>query len=76
MAVSQQPSAVTVSPQQDVGQPFKKIRLGEAKPDLQQPLRIDVRVMLLILTRVERVNNFRLSLRTMLLNFQIFFFFF
>ncbi|KAK6636597.1 hypothetical protein RUM43_010259 [Polyplax serrata] len=42
VAVSQQPSVVP-SPQQDVGQPFKKIRLGEAKPDLQQPLRIDVR---------------------------------
>lgn len=29
---------------QDLGPPIKKIRLGEPKPDLQQPLRIETRV--------------------------------
>jgi len=30
--------------QLELGPPFKKIRFGEPKPDVQQPLRIDTRV--------------------------------
>lgn len=30
--------------QLELGPPFKKIRFGELKPDVQQPLRIDTRV--------------------------------
>ncbi|PSN49373.1 hypothetical protein C0J52_12217 [Blattella germanica] len=32
------------SVQLDFGPPFKKLRFGEPKPDVQQPLRIDTRV--------------------------------
>ena len=30
--------------QLELGPPFKKIRFGEPKPEIQQPLRIDTRV--------------------------------
>jgi hypothetical protein len=30
--------------QLELGPPFKKIRFGELKPEVQQPLRIDTRV--------------------------------
>jgi hypothetical protein len=34
--------------QLELGPPFKKIRFGEPKPEVQQPLRIDTRVSVII----------------------------
>jgi hypothetical protein len=34
--------------QLDLGPPIKKIRFGEPKPDVQQPLRIDTRVSIVV----------------------------
>ena len=43
--------------QLELGPPFKKIRFGEPKPDVQQPLRIDTRVSTVVKPYAYDIQN-------------------
>jgi hypothetical protein len=43
--------------QLELGPPFKKIRFGELKPEVQQPLRIDTRVSIAVKVNSTYIQN-------------------
>jgi hypothetical protein len=47
--------------QLELGPPFKKIRFGDLKPEVQQPLRIDTRVSIAVFVGTSELNDLNVA---------------